>query len=333
MTPLPDVLSQSEIDSLLNALSSGEMDADELKSDEKKIRTYDFKRSLRFSKDQLRSLTRIFENYARLLTTHFSAQLRTLVQVSVASVDQLPYEEFISSIPKKTILNIFRAMPLEGRMVMEVNPNISYAMLDRVLGGQGISSNNVSNLTEIETMIMERTFKRAIDQLTEAFKSIVPIVPEVDLLETNSQFMQIVSPNETVAVISLNTKIGEVTGMMNLCLPHLVLEPIIPKLTAHHWFASQKKERATIEIESLRSRVNKTKLPISVDLGTSSISVNDFLQLSKGDVIRLNETVGGLLTVRVGTRPKFLAQPGTKNGKVAVQIAETIREEADEDDQ
>ena len=134
-----EVLSQSEIDALLSAISTGEMDADELKKEnkEKKVKVYDFKRALRFSKDQIRSLTRIHENFARLLTTFFSAQLRTYVKLSVASADQIPYEEFIRSIPKMTILNVFEVPPLEGRIIMEVNPNIAYAMLDRLMGGRG----------------------------------------------------------------------------------------------------------------------------------------------------------------------------------------------------
>lgn len=134
-----DVLSQSEIDALLAALSSGEMDAEELKKEEtqRRVRVYDFKRATRFSKDHIRSLTRIHENFARYLTTYFSAQLRTFVQINVVHVDQLPYDEFIRSIPKMTILNVFEAPPLEGRMVLEVHPNIAFAMLDRLLGGAG----------------------------------------------------------------------------------------------------------------------------------------------------------------------------------------------------
>ena len=147
-----EILSQSEIDALLSAISTGEMDAEELKKEEveKKVKVYDFKRALRFSKDQIRSLTRIHENFARLLTTYFSAQLRTYVQISVASADQIPYEEFIRSIPNMTILNVFEVPPLDGRIIMEVNPNIAYAMMDRVLGGKGISVNKVESLTEIE---------------------------------------------------------------------------------------------------------------------------------------------------------------------------------------
>lgn len=162
-----DVLSQNEIDALLAALSSGEMDADELKKEEttKKIRSYDFKRAVRFSKDHIRSLTRIHDNFARYLTTYFSAQLRTFVQINVVQVEQLPYDEFIRSIPKMTILNIFEAEPLEGRMVMEVHPNIAFAMLDRLLGGFGTAPSKINALTEIETTIMERIFSRCFESL------------------------------------------------------------------------------------------------------------------------------------------------------------------------
>jgi len=224
---LVDVLSQNEIDALLAALSSGEMDAEELKKEEtqKKVRSYDFKRATRFSKDHLRSLTRIHENFARLLTTYFSTQLRTFVQISVVQVEQLPYDEFIRSIPKMTILNIFEADPLEGRMVLEVHPNVAYAMLDRLLGGTGASPTKINALTEIENIILERIFSRALETLQEAWKTVADVFPSLEALETNPQFIQIASANDTIALISLSTKIGDTTGMINLCIPHVVIEP------------------------------------------------------------------------------------------------------------
>src|SRR5699024_10624506 len=142
-----DILSQNEIDALLSAITSGEMDADELKKEEEeqKVKVYDFKRALRFSKDQIRSIYRIHENYARLLTTFFSGQLRTYVNINVASVDQIPYEEFIRSIPKMTILNVYSVEPLDGSIILEVNPNIAFSMMDRQLGGQGYGEHKIDN--------------------------------------------------------------------------------------------------------------------------------------------------------------------------------------------
>ncbi|SME93393.1 flagellar motor switch protein FliM [Paenibacillus barengoltzii] len=330
-----DVLSQNEIDALLAALSSGEMDAEELKKEEtqKKIRSYDFKRAVRFSKDHIRSLTRIHENFARYLTTYFSAQLRTFVQINVVQVEQLPYDEFIRSIPKMTILNIFEAEPLEGRMVLEVHPNVAFAMLDRLLGGLGTAPSKVGTLTEIETIIMERIFSRAFESLQEAWKTVVDISPRMEALETNPQFMQIVSPNETIALISLSTKIGDTSGMINLCIPHVVIEPIMPKLSVHHWFVSQKKSRVPEEVEALRNRVNKAKLPIIAELGESQITVREFLSLSVGDVISLNKPVQEGLQIRVGDRLKYIGSPGTVKDRIAVQIDEIVSEGVEELDE
>ncbi|GIP52244.1 MULTISPECIES: flagellar motor switch protein FliM [Paenibacillus] len=330
-----DVLSQNEIDALLAALSSGEMDAEELKKEEtqKKIRAYDFKRAVRFSKDHIRSLTRIHENFARFLTTYFSAQLRTFVQINVVQVEQLPYDEFIRSIPKMTILNIFEAEPLEGRMVLEVHPNVAFAMLDRLLGGIGTSPSKIGSLTEIETIIMERIFSRAFESLQEAWKTVIDINPRMEALETNPQFMQIVSPNETIALISLSTKIGDTSGMINLCIPHVVIEPIMPKLSVHHWFVSQKKSRVPEEVDALRHRVHKAKLPIVAELGESQITVQEFLELSVGDVISLNKPVQEGLSIRVGDRLKYIGSPGTLKDRVAVQIDEIVSEGVEELDE
>ncbi|EPY10055.1 MULTISPECIES: flagellar motor switch protein FliM [Paenibacillus] len=330
-----DVLSQNEIDALLAALSSGEMDAEELKKEEtqRKIRSYDFKRAVRFSKDHIRSLTRIHENFARYLTTYFSAQLRTFVQINVVQVEQLPYDEFIRSIPKMTILNIFEAEPFKGRMVLEVNPNVAFAMLDRMLGGTGMAPSKINALTEIETTVMERIFSRAFDSLQEAWKNVLDIEPRLEALETNPQFMQIVSPNETIALISLSTKIGDTTGMINLCIPHVVIEPIMPKLSVHHWFVSEKKTREPIEVEKLRQRVTKAKLPISVELGTSNITVHELMQLAVGDVIALNKPVDSGLSIRVGEREKYIGTPGVYKDRVSVQIDHVVDEGVEEHDE
>lgn len=329
-----EVLSQSEIDALLAALSAGEMDADELKKEEaeKKVKVYDFKRALRFSKDQIRSLTRIHENFARLLTTFFSAQLRTYVQISVASADQLPYEEFIRSIPKMTILTVFEVPPLDGRVLLEVNPNIAYAMLDRVLGGRGVSLNKIENLTEIETKIMSNLFEKAFSNLREAWESVVDIDPMLIDFEVNPQFLQMVSPNETVVVISLNTQIGDTSGMINICIPHVVLEPIIPKLSVHYWMQTQKKAREPEEVATLQKRLKQTKVPMIAELGTSTISIQEFLQLSVGDVIQLDQTVRDPLVIKVGDVPKFIGQPGKMNKRLAVQILDVIKGEDGDDE-
>lgn len=323
-----EILSQNEIDALLSAITSGEMDAEELKKEEaeQRVRVYDFKRALRFSKDQIRSISRIHENFARLLTTFFSAQLRTYVNISVASVDQIPYEEFIRSIPKMTILNVYSVEPLEGRVLMEVNPNIAYSMLDRILGGKGESNHLVENLTEIETLIMSQLFEKSINNLEEAWSSIVEIEPVLEDFEVNPQFLQMVSPNETVVVVSLNTQIGEVSGMINICIPHIVLEPIIPKLSVHYWMETTTKERDPEAYELISNHLKKVQVEAKTLLGETSITVNQLLQLKKNDIIGLNQAIDAPLKLVINNEPKMHVQAGKLNNKIAVQVLEEIKE-------
>ncbi len=329
---MSEVLSQSEIDALLSAISTGEMNADDLKKEEdpaKKIKIYDFKRALRFSKDQIRGLTRIHENFARLLTTFYSAQLRTFIQIGVASADQLPYEEFIRSIPKMTMLNVFEVPPLEGRALMEINPNIAYAMLDRVLGGKGVSINKIENLTEIESRIMSNLFEKTLDNLREAWEAIIAINPILTDFEVNPQFLQMVAPNDTVVVISLNTQIGEVSGMINICIPHVVLEPIMSKLSSSYWMQAQKRRKPE-EVDALKMSIKRTEFKVVAELGKSVLNVQEFLQLDVGDIVQVDRMLGDPLIVTVGSQPKFTAQAGKVGKKLAIQILDIIQGEGDD---
>ena len=329
-----DILSQHEIDALLSALSTGEMSAEEMKKEDetRKVKVYDFKRALRFSKDQIRSLTRIHENFARLLTTYFSAQLRTYVQINVASVDQIPFEEFIRSIPNMTLLNIFEVPPLDGNIIMEVNPNVAYSMLDRLMGGVGEGPGKVDNMTEIETKILTNLFERAFDNLREAWSGIIEIDPFLSEVEVNSQFLQMISPNETVVVISFNIVIGESSGMINICIPHVVLEPIVPNLSVRYWMQTNKKEPTPEQSIVLEKRLKQAELPLTTELGKGSMSVEEFLYLQIGDVISLDRKIDDALIVKVGDIPKFTAQPGNLRNRMAIQIIDRLNG-GDEDDE
>ncbi|GLO66004.1 MULTISPECIES: flagellar motor switch protein FliM [Oceanobacillus] len=323
---MDEVLSQNEIDALLSAISSGEMDADELKKEEeeKKVRVYDFKRALRFSKDQIRSISRIHENYARMLTTFFATQLRSFVNISVTSVDQVPYEEFIRSIPKKTILNLYSMEPLDGNLIMEINPNIAYALLDRLLGGKGSTITKDGNLTEIEKTLLMQMFEKAEDALKDAWSSVVDIEPVLEEFEENPQFMQKIAPNETVVVVSLTTIIGETTGMINMCIPHVILEPIIPKLSVHYWMQSKsnKDEQA---YGKMQQNLKKTEVELKAILGATTISIHDFLHFQQGDIISLDQPIDAPLLLSIYDQPKFFAQPGKFKNKMSVQILEEIK--------
>ena len=319
-----EVLSQNEIDSLLSAISTGEMDAEELKKEEKKKKSgfMILKELSDFRKIRLE----VYQGFMKIfqgLTTYFSAQLSTYVDIEVASVDQLPYEEFIRSIPTMTILNIFSVPPLEGRILLEANPNVSYAMMDRVLGGKGSSVNKVENLTEIETTIMSHLFERSLENYQEAWGSIVNIDPVLEEFEVNPQFLQMVSPNETVVVVSLNTTVGETSGMLNICIPHVVLEPIIPKLSVHYWMQKeQPKERDQKEVDALSKTIKSAELDVRAILGEADMTIQQFLGLGSEDIIRLDQPIDQPLRMKVDDEVKFYIQPGKSKNKLAVQVLE-----------
>lgn len=324
---MDEILSQNEIDVLLSAITSGEMDADELKKEEeeKKIRKYDFKRALRFSKDQIRSISRIHENYARMLTTSLASQLRTYVHISVTSVDQVPFEEFIRSISSLTVLNIYSMAPLKGNLVMEVNANIAYALLDRILGGKGATISKSDNLTEIEVLLLTQLFEKATENLKEAWSSLIEVDPILEEFEENPQFIQMMAPNDTVVVVSMSTAVGETTGMINLCIPHTLLEPIIPKLSAHYWMENANEERDEESYAKLTENLRTAEVDVRALLGETTISINEFLKLGNQDILALNQEIDQPLTLTVNEEMKFFVQPGEFKKKMAVQVLEEIK--------
>jgi flagellar motor switch protein FliM len=206
-------------------------------------------------------------------------------------------------------------------------------MLDRLLGGSGESMNKIENLTEIETDLMKGLFEGSLPALKEAWSSVEhDIDPILIELETNPQFLQLVSPNETVIVISLSAMIGKSSGMINLCLPHVVLEPIIPKLSMHYWMSEKKNDVTTEEYQSLKKSVEHSYVTLTANLGHSQITVNELLNLNIGDVIKLDQHLDQPLRIDVGGFSKFIAQPGKRQKRIAVQIIKTITEEDDVDE-
>lgn len=323
---MADVLSQQEIDALLSALNNGEIQASDVTVKEEKVKLYDFKRAMRYSKEQLRSITRIHENFTRLLTSYLSAQLRTYVQIQIDLVDQVNYQEFIASIPSRTILNVFEVQPMDGKMVMEMNPQVAYAILERLLGGQGISSSGNGSLTDIETVLLQKIFLRASDIYQNAWKNIENIKVRSEAIESNPQFIQISSPNDTVIVIALHITIGEITGRMTLCIPHLIVEPVLPKLSTHQWLSSMSKTSAPQQ-DKIKQNLDTIGVPVIAELGRATLPISELYNLQVGDVIGI-ET--GKIQVKVDQVTRFIGNPGLQKGRYAVQIEETIHSEGDD---
>ena len=332
---MTEVLSQDEIDQLLTAISSGDSDTDDFKpvSDTRKIKIYDFKRPDKFSKEQLRTVSNMHETFARLTTTSLSAQLRSLVHVHVASVDQLTYEEFIRSIPTPTTLAVVNMDPLKGNAVLEIDPAITFCMIDRLFGGRGVTATNKNrDLTDIEQSVMEGIIVRILANMREAWTQVIDLRPRLGQIETNPQFAQIVPPSEMVVLITLETKVGDEEGMMNFCIPYLVLEPIISKLSSQFWFSSVRKSSTTQYLGTIKQQLTTVDMDVVADIGTINLPIRDVLSLRCGDVVRLSSVkVGDPLTLSVGNKKKFYCQPGVVGKKMAVQITGKIESvESDE---
>lgn len=323
-----DVLSQNEIDNLLAALRSGELDAEEIKqTSEKQVKNYDFARPSKFSKEHLRTLNIIFEHYARLLSTNLPAYLRKNVQVEVINSEAVTYSEFTNALSNPVILGIIDFAPLQGNIILELADNLGYAIVDRMLGGGGYPLEKVRDFSEIELMMIERIITVCTNLLREPWANVIQLQPRLLRIETNSQFAQIISPSEMISIVTLNLKIGNIEGMMNICLPYVCLETVIDKLNTKYWYSSMITSDNQSYQEAIEVAIAKAKIPIRAVLGKSTISVNDFMNMQRGDIIKLNTKVDDELTVYVGNLNKFTALPGASSGSYAVKISSIIRGE------
>ena len=322
-----EVLSQSEIDNLLAALSSGEVDTDQMQdSGEKQVKDYDFKRPTKFSKEHLRTLEIIFEHYGRLLSTSLPVYLRKSVQVEVTSSETVIFSEFSNALSNPLILGIVNFQPLGGMILVELASSLGFAMIDRMLGGQGEPLEKNRDFSEIEMTIIEKMMVICMQLMREPWKNVVDINPVLERIETNSQFAQIIAPSDMVAIVTLDIKIGDVEGLMNICLPFFTLESVMDKLNTKYWYANmqeQDEEEYDEYIEALLRRVN---VPIKAVLGRSKISVTDFVNLQRGDIIRLDTNVDKDLNIYVGNIKKFTALPGSNKDKYAVRVTSVFRE-------
>ncbi len=325
---MPDVLSQNEIDTLLTAISTGdtvERNIDVPNEQQRQVKIYDFKKPDKFSKDQIHTLQMMHETFARLTTTSLSAQLRTLVHVHVASVDQLTYEEFIRSIPSPTTPGIVNMEPLKGSSIIEIDPSITFTIIDRLFGGSGEAAKMNRELSDIELSVIENIIVRILGNLREAWSNVIDLRPRPGNIETNPQFAQIVPPNDMVVLITLETKVGDVEGMLNFCIPYITIEPIISKLSAQYWYSSIRKGATRENFNILKERVSDMKIEVVAEIGNVELSMRDVIDLKRGDVIQLpaNRLTDAII-LKVGNKNKFLGKPGLVGKKIAVQIDHAI---------
>lgn len=323
-----EVLSQSEIDNLLAALSSGELDVDQMQDQaDKQVKDYDFKRPAKFSKEHLRTLEIIFEHYGRLISTNLPVYLRKNIQVSVLSSETVTFSEFTNALANPVILGIIDFRPLPGNILLELSSNLGFAMIDRMLGGQGLPLEKSRDFSEIEMSILQKMMIVCMQLMREPWKTVIDIDPVMERIETNAQFAQVIAPSDMVAIVSMNLKIGDAEGLLNICLPYFTVEDIMDKLNTKYWYSTMQKSDKMDYEEHIEALIKRVDVPVKAVLGKNQVSVNDFLNLQVGDIIRLDTRVDSEMDIFVGNIRKFTALPGSSKDNYAVRLTTVIREE------
>ncbi|HEY5037604.1 MAG TPA: flagellar motor switch protein FliM [bacterium] len=339
---MDDLLSDGEVSALLSELDVGMDSASEGDSgsapsspesgvtvDEsgRKIKTYDFNRPNRFSKDHMRTLEMLHEIFSRGFTASVAAYLRTVADIKVVSVTQLPFREYTMSLPRPDCIFVLKMEPLDGSLLLEMNPELVLTLIDRILGGPGKAPTAARELTLIEQAVIEKIVNRGLETLQEAWLKVGHFQPKLTGYETTAQFVQIVAPNEISAVIEFEVKMNEVTGKMSMCIPYVVLEPIIGDLSAQKWFTVGKKESTAETVESLTKVMKETSVPFVARVGSAQISIQELLRLKVGDVIRLNTSPHNEIDILIERLIKLKGRPGVSSKKRAIQITRIYSKE------
>ncbi|MDF2882735.1 MAG: flagellar motor switch protein FliM [Clostridiaceae bacterium] len=323
---MAEVLSQSEIDALLSALNSGELTPDEVPKDEdkQKVKPYDFRSPQKFSKDHIRTLELIHDNYARIISNYLTAQVRSNVKVKIESVQQITYEEFIHSVPNPTILTIFKMPPLNGSILFETNPQFVFQVIDVLLGGSGLGTFKVREFTDIDKNIIKTVNSGLIANLKLAWEDVLPVEPEIEGLETNPALNQTLAPNEPVALITFSVEMGKNSTFLNICIPYLSIEKVLDKLVVQYWFQANDEEILKESRERLKKKLNVVPIELTAVLGETQITVDDFLKLSVGDVIALDNKIDSAISLMVENEPYYYVKPGTIGKNKGVQILDIM---------
>ncbi|OQA13994.1 MAG: Flagellar motor switch protein FliM [Firmicutes bacterium ADurb.Bin356] len=334
---MADILSQSEIDELLLALASGqdlpaEPEAEEVSG---QVRKYDFRTANKFSKEQIRMLHFIYENYAGRLSTFLSGALRAMCEVKVVSIEEQTFSEFSNSLPSPTFLAIANMPPLAGTVLFEISAQVAYEIVSCLLGGAGgLVEQAGKPFTEIEISILTRVSTQMLLYMKESWERITKISPTIDRVETSPQFAQIVAGSEPISIITMSVTIGEVSDIINLCIPHLAIQPIAKKLDTKLWYNERSSytanEGMTFDTQ-LSPRISTTELALRALFNTTRATVGDILNLQVGDVIRVDHPLSANINVLVEHIPKFKGSIGQKGKQLSVKVSEIIREVAADD--
>ncbi|MBE3609349.1 flagellar motor switch protein FliM [Campylobacter californiensis] len=331
---MADILSQEEIDALLEVVdeggdtsSIGEQEVSQ--TEQKQIIIYDFKRPNRVSKEQLRAIKGIHDKLARNLASQISSVMRSIVEIRLHSVDQMTYGEFLMSLPSPTSFNVFSIKPLDGNCVLEINPSIAFPMIDRLLGGNGENFETSRELTDIEINLLDAVLRMIMQRLKESWAMITDMYPNVEAKESSPNVVQIVSQNEIVIMVVMEIIVGNSSGMINLCYPVIYLEPILGRLANRDIMLGETSAKKSRNKE-LKTLIGRAEVLYEAILGQAVVSVNEFLNLKEGDILRLDRGADDKAIVCIDKKEVFLAEVGLHRFRKSIKIEKLIRSDKDE---
>ncbi len=324
------ILSQWEIDALLNSVATEDAPAapqpGALSLNDRNVKLYDFRRPDKFSKDHIRAIQNVHETFARVTTSALTSYLRTGTSVHLTSIEQIVYDEYIQQLANPTVVNLVELQPLAGRIVVEMNMNVALAMLDRMMGGSGQAGNRKNELTDIELALVRSLSNTVVSALRDGWSIVADLQPVLVDTVLSAEFVQAALPGDIAVLLLLEVQALGASGTMSVCIPHPVIEPIMDKLSTQLWFSSSRKEGGHDDRQKLEETLRAVTLPMSVELGTTTITVGELMELREGDVIRLDRNADADLTILVGDHARFRGRPGVIAGNRAVQVSGTIEE-------
>lgn len=339
---MSEILSQAEIEALLNSLQEDKGQTDGAAAGSPRgavaaagaaatsnrvhnpsvtntsFEVYDFRRPDKFSKEQLRTLQMLHETFGRVGGSALSSYLRTPVSLEIVSLEQIPYDEYLRSIDN-SLFTIVSLPPLSGQAVLEIEFGMIFSMIDKLLGGPGrpIVRNN---LTEIEQPMVRNLLDRIFGALKNAWEGVVIVGPTIDSMETSAQFVQIAPPNDIVVSILFEIRIGSVRGAMSLCIPYMVLKPVTTKLSAQKWFVASNRKQTTSNKRVISRQISTMDVDCAITLGKTKLNTQDFLKLKPGDMLRLDKRATGPIDFLVGGKSRFVGKPALDGKKLLFQI-------------
>ncbi len=331
---MKNVLSQDEIDSLINALSDGELDAIELEQEQNRqnVKVYDFSKPNKLAKDQIQTLRGIHENYARIVSNILSNQVRNNVKLTIVSIEQVTFGEFIRSIPNPTVMGIFTCEPLNGINILELNPQFCFNMIDLYFGGDMVHRYDAREFTDIEMMMTKEMLKGMIENLKTVWADVIELSPSLEAVETNPLLQQTLPHNETVVLMTFKVQVIEEDSFVNMCIPYRTIERIAYELHAKNYDIMKTKNPSFEYKEDIEQVLNRTRVDTSVLLGKTDITVSDFVELDVGDIVELDLKLNQPMKLLIENKQKFYVQPGLYDSKLAIQVVGDIGKDAEENE-